>query len=298
LSVIFEKRCWNRFHGLIPGKFRVQHGNSSILDKNACSERDADVSIVIVASAFGAHAIRRDGHAAFAAIAAASRAAGFEVRRELFADETQAQPDALRELGEQIHATGLWTVFSTPATLFDNHGALDEAALQQGIAEADALGARIAKFQFGGSEQGTATDGTTLARLVAGVNGARANVMVENGQLEAGGTIDAFSRLFSALAAKPHSLSMTFDTANWLWAGEDPQDAARVLSKVTGYVHCKAAKGEGARRFAAAPDETDARFQQLLSMLPCDVPRGIEFPFDPANLEADAARRVKQIAAA
>jgi sugar phosphate isomerase/epimerase len=276
----------------------VQQGNSAILDKNAGAGLDAEIAIVVVASAFGVDVVRRDGHAALAAIAAASGAAGFEVRRELFADETHAQPDALRVLGERIHATGLWTVFSTPATLFDHSGALDDAALNQGIAEADALGARIVKFQLGGSEQGTATDDTTLARLIAGVNRSRAKVMVENGQTKAGGTIDAFVRLFNALAAKPHSLFMTFDTANWLWAGEDPRDAARELSKVTGYVHCKAAQGEGARRFATAPDEADAPFRQLLRLLPRDVPRGIEFPFDPANLEADAARRVKQIAAA
>ena len=276
----------------------MQQGNSAILNKNAGAGLDAEIAIVVVASAFGVDVVRRDGHAALAAIAAASGAAGFEVRRELFADETHAQPDALRDLGERIHATGLWTVFSTPATLFDHDGALDDAALNQGIAEADALGARIVKFQLGGSEQGTATDDTTLARLIAGVNRSRAKVMVENGQTKAGGTIDAFVRLFNALAAKPHSLFMTFDTANWLWAGEDPRDAARELSKVTGYVHCKAAQGEGARRFATAPDEADAPFRQLLRLLPRDVPRGIEFPFDPANLEADAARRVKQIAAA
>lgn len=251
-----------------------------------------------MATAFGADAIRRDGHAAFAAITAASGAAGFEVRRELFVDETQARPDALRELGEHIRAAGIWTVFSTPATLFDNTGSLDEAALNQGIAEADALGARIVKFQLGGTETGTATDDATLKRLIAGVNQSHAKVMVENGQLKAGGTIDAFSRLFNALADTPHALSMTFDTANWLWAGEDPQAAARVLSKITGYVHCKSTKGEGARRFATAPDKNDMHFKQLLRVLPRDVPRGIEFPFDPAKLEADAARRVKQIAAA
>jgi sugar phosphate isomerase/epimerase len=283
---------------LIRGKFRVQKGNSCISDKNPRLEHDAKVAVVIVASAFGADAIRRLGHAAFAAIAADAGAAGFEVRRELFPDEAEARPDALRELGERIHAAGLWTVFSTPATLFDNSGALDEAAMNQGIAEADALGARIIKFQLGGPEEGPATDDATLARLIAGVNRSRAQVMVENGQLKAGGTISAFSRLFNKLAEKPHSLSMTFDTANWLWAGEDPLDAARVLSKVTAYVHCKAANGEGARRFATAPDEIDARFKQLIGLLPRDVPRGIEFPFDPADLEADAARRVKQIGAA
>jgi sugar phosphate isomerase/epimerase len=298
VSVFFEIRFWNRFHLKNRGESPVQSRNSSMLDKNASLESDVKPAVVIVASAFGADAIRCEGHAAFAAIAAASGAAGFEVRRELFVDETQARPDALRELGEQIRATGVWTVFSTPATLFDNSGRLDEAAMNQGIAEADALGARIVKFQLGGLETGTATDDATLARLIAGVKRSRAKVMVENGQLKAGGTIDAFSRLFHALSDTSHALSMTFDTANWLWAGEDPQAAARVLSKVTGYVHCKATKGEGARRFATAPDEADMDFNQLLRVLPRVAPRGIEFPFDPANLEADAARRVKQIAAA
>ncbi len=85
-------------------------------------------------------------------------------------DETQAQPDSLRALGKQIRAAGVWPVYSTPATLFDETGALDEAAMTQTLAEAEALGARIVKFQLGGSATtGTATDAHTLDRLVAGI---------------------------------------------------------------------------------------------------------------------------------
>ena len=83
----------------------MQKGNSCISDKNPRSKHDAKVAIVIVASAFGADAIRRLGHAAFAAIAADAGAAGFEVRRELFPDEAEARPDALRELGERVQPT-------------------------------------------------------------------------------------------------------------------------------------------------------------------------------------------------
>jgi sugar phosphate isomerase/epimerase len=94
------------------------------------------------------------------------------------------------------------------------------------------------------------------------------------------------------------ALTMTFDTGNWLWAGENPLDAAQRLARHVRYVHCKAVQGEGARRFAVAPAADDANFAALLALLPRDVPRGIEFPFDPAALEADAAARVAWLATA
>ncbi len=77
---------------------------------------------------------------------------------------------------------------------------------------------------------------------------------------------------------------MTFDTGNWRWAEQDPLDAARRLATYVGYVHCKAVQGEGARRFATAPATDDTYFTALLAQLPRDVPRGIEFPFDPAAI--------------
>jgi len=255
--------------------------------------------VVIVASAFGAQAIRRDGHAAWAEIAAKAGAAGFEVRRELFSYKAQSQPASLYELGQRIRAAGIWPVYSTPASLFDDTGALDERAMEQTLDEAAALDARIVKFQLGGSESaGTVTDCATLDRLIAGIRNSKAQVVVENGQLQAGGTIDAFSTLFDALANRSHTLSMTFDTGNWRWAQQDPLEAARRLAKYVGYVHCKAVQGEGARRFATAPATGDAYLAALLAYLPAYVPRGIEFPFDQNNLAADAARYVKQLASA
>ncbi len=273
----------------------MKHGNSENLIKN--DPAHATVPVVIVASAFGPEMIRRDGHAIWAEVAAKAGAAGFEVRRELFSDETQFQSASLYELGQRIRAAGIWPVYSTPATLFDDTGALDENAMEQTLDEAAALDARIVKFQLGGSEStGTATDSATLDRLIAGIRHSKARVVVENGQLKAGGTIDAFSALFDTLENRSHTLSMTFDTGNWQWAQQDPLEAARRLAKYVGYVHCKAVQGEGARRFATAPATNDAHFAALLAYLPADVPRGIEFPFDQDNLAADAARYVKQLA--
>ena len=275
----------------------MEQANFSNLIKNTRAR--TKVPVVIVASAFGAESIRRDGHAVWAEVAAKAGAAGFEVRRELFSKKTQSQPASLYELGQRIRAAGIWPVYSTPASLFDNTGALDECAVEQTLDEAAALGARIVKFQFGGSESaGTATDSATLDRLIAGIRNSKAQVVVENGQTKAGGTIDAFSTLFDALETRAHTLAMTFDTGNWRWAEQDPLEAARRLAKYVAYVHCKAVEGDGARRFATAPASDDSYFAALLAYLPVHVPRGIEFPFDQASLAADAARHVKRLASA
>lgn len=79
--------------------------------------------VVIVASAFGADTIRRDGHAVWAAAARAG-AEGFEMRRELFASDADARSDALARLGERVRAQGLWTRLFDACELFREDGSL------------------------------------------------------------------------------------------------------------------------------------------------------------------------------
>ncbi|WP_321961552.1 TIM barrel protein [Paraburkholderia sp. J7] len=265
--------------------------------------------VAIVASAFGAQAIWRDGHAAWSRPARRAGAQAFEVRRELMHD-ADAQPDALRALGTALADEGLWRVWSTPDALYGDDGALDEAALSSALAAGRALGARFVKLQLGGfageacaarlasllEELGARTGGTD-DRAQAG-HGPR--VVVENGQLEQGGKLDQFISLFNALrdGGAPGVIGMTFDIGNWQWPGEPPLLAAAALAPYVEYIHCKAVVGEGARRFAAAPGDDDPLCRAALALLPTHVPRGIEFPFDPARVEDDAAHYVEWLAAA
>ncbi len=254
--------------------------------------------VVIVASAFSVEAIRHDGHAAWLQATVEAGAEGFEVRRELFASDDLASATELARLGEQIDAARLWAVYSTPSNLFDGTGKLDGVSIERGIAESQSLGARIVKFQLGGAPDGSIdTSLSTLSRLIDTARQSHAKLVVENGQLKAGGAIAAFAQLFDALARSDamHSIGMTFDTGNWLWAQQDPLEAAERLHAHVTYIHCKAVKGEGARRFATAPTPDDTHFRALLGRLPRDVPRGIEFPFDPNHLAADAARHVRHL---
>jgi sugar phosphate isomerase/epimerase len=251
--------------------------------------------IVIVASAFGADRVRQEGHRACVGTAASAGAAGLEVRRELFASERQASAESLATLGGALADAGLWSVYSTPATLYTDAGALDTDALTLGLAEADALGARFVKFQLGGF-----AGDAHAATLVALSRGARARMLVENGQLALGGSLAQFRALFAALdaAGAAGALGMTFDIGNWQWPGEAPLDAAHALAPYVEYIHCKAVEGAGARRFAVAPAPQDAGFAAVLASLPRDVPRGIEFPLDPADCAGDARHHVAWLEAA
>ena len=250
--------------------------------------------IVIVSSAFGAEAVRRRGHAAWLSVAKRAGAAGFEVRREL-CETPQISADALAALGVAVRGQGLWSVYSVPDALYDEAGDLDEPALVAAFSQADALGARFVKLQLGGF-RGRA-NGEALLRVSAG---ARARLVVENGQLQAGGRIEQFVLLFDALAREGAAgvLGMTFDIGNWLWPGESPRQAARALASHVEYVHCKAVRGTAARRFPVAPEDGDALMHDVFAVLPRHVPRGIEFPFDENRLDDDAKRRVAWLAAA
>lgn len=301
--------------------------------------------VVIVASAFRPDAIRRDGHQGWLRTAEQAGAAGFEVRRELFASEAQAGLPALRVLGEAIDGLGMWSVYSTPALLYTATGALDEPALCLAVKEADALGARLVKLQLGGFGTDSAGKATTGdgprshlkratcepeadeakadraksgaaagnvcdqsnerstahgARIAACMSRSRARLVVENGQRVEGGMIRQFAGLFDALRREGYAdvLGMTFDIGNWQWPGEAPVEAARQLAQHVEYIHCKAVTGIGARRFAVAPAADDPVCAAVLPLLPRHVPRGIEFPFDPNRLAADASHYVGWLAGA
>jgi sugar phosphate isomerase/epimerase len=260
------------------------------------------VQIVIVASAFGVDAVRAGGHLKWAQAAKRAGAAGFEVRRELFASDQNAHPQRLRALGAAVADLGLWSVFSTPASLYMADGRLDTDALRLALDEAAALGARFVKLQLGGFA-GEADGAAIAAHVASGLDAtgdAHPRLVVENGQLAQGGSPAQFVGLFEALAREGHAgvLGMTFDIGNWAWLDVAPLPIAPQLAPFVEYIHCKTTAGEGARRFAVAPADDDAQFRAVLERLPRDVPRGIEFPFDASRIDADAARYVNWLARA
>ena len=280
-SLVFLPFEWNRFQTM------------TMMPNDPCSPGKTATAVAIVASAFGAEAVRLRGHAAMLDAVAGSGAAGFEVRRELFAHDADASVEALSGLGAAVAARGLWAVYSTPAELYADDGALNAVAIAQAYTEADALGARWLKLQLGGFA-GHA-NAAMIERLSAG---RRVRLVVENGQRVSDGTIAQFQGLFSALEREgaPRALGMTFDIGNWQWPGQAPLEAARTLARHVEYVHCKSSEGQGTRRFAVAPSPADPLLSAVFDILPRTAPRGIEFPLDRVAPEDDARRRVEWLA--
>lgn len=247
----------------------------------------SSMDIVIVASAYGVDFVQKRGHAALIPLAAGAGADGLEIRRELFlCAEEQIAPElaALRQLFE---THGLRAVYSAPESLFRQDGNLDLPVLSSRLREAETLGATILKLQM--HHYAGHVDAGLLQQALANSSVA---LLLENGQQKTGSRIAEFLSFFSICKACSPAVqvAMTFDMGNWNWAGEDAVAAAAALAPHVRYIHCKGVRGEGARRFAVAPDAGSADWRACLAGLPNQVPRAIEYP-----LPADAAEQAQHV---
>lgn len=251
-------------------------------------------NIVVVASAYGADHVIKHGHAAIVPLAAAAGANGIEIRRELFHDPLCHGVDALQALAATIRSHQLYAVYSAPAPLFLEDGRLNLAELGDLLLEAASLNSPFLKLQLGHYP-----GHLDVHALRAALATTKVALLVENGQMQPGGRIAHFASFFALCSAAHIAVGMTFDIGNWLWAGEDPLQAAQQLATHVHYIHCKGVQGEGMRRFAAAPDaETLDYWRSCLAAFPTATPRGIEYPLPDAGVGRSARQHVDQLRAA
>jgi len=129
-----------------------------------------------------------------------------------------------------------------------------------------------------------------LAETVAGLD-----LVIENDQTAAAGTVDALQAFFRAADQAGTPLPMTFDMGNWHWTGEDPLDAARAFSARVGYVHCKGVQRQ-ARRWVAVPlADSAAPWRALLRAMPRALPWAIEYPLVGDDLLETTRTEIRQL---
>ncbi|HAS1201756.1 TPA: sugar phosphate isomerase/epimerase, partial [Enterobacter cloacae] len=124
-----------------------------------------------------------------------------------------------------------------------------------------------------------------LTALRALLNESGMALVVENDQTDCG-QLALMQRFQAACREMALPVTLTFDMGNWLWVGDSPEEAAARLAPAVSYIHVKAAVPHKAQFRAVAPDRADVRWLALLSQLPADAPRGIEFPLEGADLTA------------
>lgn len=235
--------------------------------------------VMVVTSAYGRQQVReKGGQQALLPVISAAGADGVEIRRELFdADELTR----LSELGAAIAAQRLDAFYSVPEALLMTDGTLNPNMAQR-LDEARQLGAQLIKFAVGHF-----LPGVSERALQAVPCDPQLALVVENDQ-----TSDGSLAAIESVPLPAGISGLTFDIGNWLWLGEDPQKAARQLADRVRYIHIKAVQRHQQALHTVALDDSDGSWRTVLSQLPADIPRGIEFPLEGDDLVAVTRRYV------
>lgn len=239
--------------------------------------------IIVVTAAYGQQQVAAlGGQRALLSIIQQAGADGVEIRRELFAEDGLR---SLSELGQAIAAHRLIAYYSVPDALFTADGALNPQ-LDRYLGEAEQLNARLLKLSLG------RYDGNAdLNKLRQALAHERVKLVVENDQTT-WGKLAPLTRFFSEFGAAQMPHGLTFDMGNWLWTGENAEQAAQQLGCFIGYIHVKAAVPHRDSFRAIALDDADDQWRTLLKQLPASAPRGIEFPLEGDDLTAVTRRYV------
>lgn len=241
--------------------------------------------VLISLSSFGAAEVRRHGQLWFSRLSLDAGADGVEVRGELLNDAAGELP----AIGEAVRSRGGALVYSSPEGLWDAEGVLDRSALERAIAAARLLGAGRLKMSIGGYRPDSAASFTPLA---AALEGRGVELVIENDQTVAAGSIAAVASFFADAQAARTPLGMTFDLGNWHWVGECPLEAARACGARVAYVHAKGVQRLPAKWVAVPLSDSAAPFRSALRMLPRGLPWAIEYPLVGDDLLAVTRREI------
>jgi sugar phosphate isomerase/epimerase len=243
-------------------------------------------AVLISLSSFGAAEVRRHGQLWFARLAAEAGADGVEVRGELLNDAATELPAIAAAL------PALQRVYSSPEGLWSDDGTPDLAALERGLAAAQALAAPRLKMSIGGWRAASAGALTAVRDRLADTP---VELLIENDQTTSAGTLGALLQFFDAAQARGLAPGMTFDMGNWHWSGECPLLAAAACSPRVRYVHCKGVQRQPHRWVAVPLADSQAPWRAVLRAMPGGLPWAIEYPLAGDDLLAVTRREVEQL---
>jgi len=246
--------------------------------------------ILISLSAFGAAEVRRHGQLWFTRLSETAGADGVEVRSELLVDPVTELP----AIADAVHTAGKRVVYSCADDLWAADGMLDMPALDRALTAARTLGAPRLKMAIGGFG---AASHATFALLQDRLQSTPTELVIENDQTPAAGTLAALQDFLGAAHAHGFFPGMTFDMGNWHWTGECPLQAAQALAPQVRYVHCKGVQRQPQRWVAVPLAESSAPWRAVLRALPADVPWAIEYPLAGEDLLAVTHREISQLRA-
>ncbi|MQA54685.1 sugar phosphate isomerase/epimerase family protein [Pseudomonas piscis] len=243
--------------------------------------------VSISLSSYGADLVRQHGQGYFIPLVAAAGASCIEWREELLSGENPA------ELAQDAREHGLDSVYSSPLELWQPGRSEPAPELSATLQRAREFGARQLKVSLGHFNEHH--DLRCLASLLFRQP---LQLLVENDQTAHGGRIEPFQRFFSAVETLNLPLRMTFDIGNWQWQEQSAVNAARVLGRHVGYVHCKAVRQRVDGKLVAIPPGSPElhQWEQLLRHMTQGITRAVEYPLQGDDLVRVTATQVEQLA--
>jgi len=211
-----------------------------------------------------------------------------EVRREWIQDFTAELP----QMQSKAEEFDLEIYYSIPAVLFKK-GKLDCDGLLQVLQEANVLGATRIKFAVGEFD---ATAQTELIALKDILNKHTVLLTVEGDQSHKNGRIEPILGLMEASRTNDVPVYTTYDVGNFVFVGQEPLYNAVKLSPYVRYIHLKDVEITPQGPQVRSLDEGHINWRAALSLLPKDVPIGIEFPCgqQPQELLAKTIKQIQQ----
>jgi len=211
-----------------------------------------------------------------------------EVRREWIKDLTAELPlmcSKAEELGMEVY-------YSIPAALFKK-GKLDSDSLQKVLREGQILGATRVKFAVGEFDDAAEDELLALKMILSRYS---VLVTVEGDQSLLNGRVEPILALVKACRLKNIPIYATFDVGNFVFVGQEPRYNAVKLSPYVRYIHLKDVEMTSQGPQVCSLDAGHINWRAILSLLPKDVPMGIEFPCgeQPRELLIKTIQKIQQ----
>lgn len=247
-------------------------------------------SVYITTSAFGAKQVYDKGQQFYIPIIAKSGANGVEIREELMTE----RDIPLYTLRELVRREKLGCIYSAPVSLWKESGKLNKELICSVVSKAIELEAKIVKFSLGNFKDNISNI-EALQRVIGQLEIEKYNLVltVENDQTSCGGSLYNLHYFLKKCEEYNIPISMTFDVGNWKWTNEDPIKAAEILSKYVVYIHFKHVEVDKTQlNTVPLPESVNAIWRKVLTNLPQDALRAIEFPIIGMNLEEETTKHV------
>lgn len=113
------------------------------------------------------------------------------------------------------------------------------------------------------------------------------DIRLENNQDPLAARLTNCQRVMKLIHEADLPLSFIFDTANWVFVGDSPVEAAELLASVTTYLHCKNVKQEGETLQASSFFDGELDLVSLIKAFPNLEYLALEYPASLQQVETD-----------